>query len=143
MNEAITTVKASDNCGARPGHGLGQERFGDQSTNVSWPILTPQRGMGGDCTTAGHASQDRKLSRITSQPLTTTAAMVPIARPQGEHPSQCHHAAAIATAAPVRPFSPMALPDRPRPAWLNWLILLAFLWSSWQLAGLWLQRFHG
>ena len=30
-----------------------------------------------------------------------------------------------------------------RPAWLNWLVLGMFLWSSWQLAGLWLQRFHG
>ena len=27
-----------------------------------------------------------------------------------------------------------------RPAWLNWLFLLIFLWSSWQLAGLWLER---
>lgn len=44
---------------------------------------------------------------------------------------------------PRPPYSAMALPDRSRPAWLNWLILLAFLWSSWQLAGLWLQRFHG
>lgn len=30
-----------------------------------------------------------------------------------------------------------------RPAWLNWLFLLAFLWSSWQLAGLWFARLHG
>jgi hypothetical protein len=27
-----------------------------------------------------------------------------------------------------------------RPAWLNWLFLAMFLWSSWQLAGLWFQR---
>jgi hypothetical protein len=34
--------------------------------------------------------------------------------------------------------------DKPqRPAWLNWIILAAFLWSSWQLAGLWLERLHG
>lgn len=37
----------------------------------------------------------------------------------------------------------MPLPEQRRPAWLNWLILLAFLWSSWQLAGLWLARLHG
>lgn len=37
----------------------------------------------------------------------------------------------------------MSLPEQRRPAWLNWLILLAFLWSSWQLAGLWLERLHG
>jgi hypothetical protein len=35
-------------------------------------------------------------------------------------------------------------PTEPRrPAWLNWLILAAFLWSSWQLAGLWFERLHG
>jgi hypothetical protein len=37
----------------------------------------------------------------------------------------------------------MAAPDSTRPPWLQWLILLIFLWSSWQLAGLWFQRFHG
>ena len=38
------------------------------------------------------------------------------------------------------PKTPMA-PDGPqRPAWLNWLFLAIFLWSSWQLAGLWFQR---
>jgi hypothetical protein len=32
-------------------------------------------------------------------------------------------------------------PDGPqRPPWLNWLILAIFLWSSWQLAGLWFER---
>ncbi len=30
-----------------------------------------------------------------------------------------------------------------RPPWLNWLYLLIFLWSSWQLAGMWWQRLHG
>jgi len=30
-----------------------------------------------------------------------------------------------------------------RPPWLNWLVLAMFLWSSWQLAGLWLARLHG
>jgi hypothetical protein len=30
-----------------------------------------------------------------------------------------------------------------RPAWMNWLFLGMFLWSSWQLAGYWLQRLHG
>ena len=37
----------------------------------------------------------------------------------------------------------MAAPESSRPPWLQWLILLIFLWSSWQLAGLWLQRLHG
>jgi hypothetical protein len=36
--------------------------------------------------------------------------------------------------------TPMA-PDGPqRPPWLNWLFLAIFLWSSWQLAGLWFER---
>jgi len=39
--------------------------------------------------------------------------------------------------------SAMADPGSQRPAWLNWLIMAAFLWSSWQLAGLWIQRLHG
>ena len=44
---------------------------------------------------------------------------------------------------PERPCLPMR-PEAPqRPPWLNWLILLAFLWSSYQLAGLWFQRLHG
>jgi hypothetical protein len=30
-----------------------------------------------------------------------------------------------------------------RPSWLNWIFLLVFLWSSWQLAGFWIQRLHG
>jgi hypothetical protein len=30
-----------------------------------------------------------------------------------------------------------------RPPWLNWLVLAMFLWSSWQLAGLWFARLHG
>lgn len=29
-----------------------------------------------------------------------------------------------------------------RPAWLNWVFLLAFLWSSWQLAGMWFNQLH-
>jgi hypothetical protein len=37
---------------------------------------------------------------------------------------------------------PMLSNDR-RPAWLNWLFLLMFLWSSWQLAGYWLERVRG
>ncbi|MCP9886341.1 hypothetical protein KBY96_00090 [Cyanobium sp. ATX 6A2] len=38
------------------------------------------------------------------------------------------------------PKTPMA-PDGPqRPAWLNWLFLAIFLWSSWQLTGLWFER---
>ena len=39
---------------------------------------------------------------------------------------------------------PMPIPPEApqRPAWLNWLFLLAFLWSSYQLAGLWFQRLH-
>lgn len=35
-------------------------------------------------------------------------------------------------------------PENPqRPPWLNWLFLLAFLWSSYQLAGLWFARLNG
>jgi hypothetical protein len=41
------------------------------------------------------------------------------------------------------PLPPMAPETPQRPAWLNWLFLLAFLWSSYQLAGLWFQRLHG
>jgi hypothetical protein len=41
------------------------------------------------------------------------------------------------TPPPMRPEAPQ------RPPWLNWLFLLAFLWSSYQLAGLWFQRLHG
>lgn len=53
-------------------------------------------------------------------------------------PFQCHH----------RPVGPrrsasMNSPGKQRPSWLNWLILAAFLWSSWQLAGLWAARLHG
>ena len=43
----------------------------------------------------------------------------------------------------IRSTAAMPPPQTRRPAWLNWLILLAFLWSSWQLAGLWLERWHG
>jgi hypothetical protein len=28
-----------------------------------------------------------------------------------------------------------------RPGWLNWLFLAIFLWSSWQLAGMWFSQF--
>jgi hypothetical protein len=34
-------------------------------------------------------------------------------------------------------------PESKRPSWLNWLFLLIFLWSSWQLAGFWFSRLHG
>ncbi|MEB3253847.1 MAG: hypothetical protein VKI93_03940 [Synechococcus sp.] len=30
-----------------------------------------------------------------------------------------------------------------RPPWLNWLFLAMFLWSSWQLAGFWIQQLRG
>jgi len=30
-----------------------------------------------------------------------------------------------------------------RPAWVNWLFLGIFLWSSWQLAGFWFAQLHG
>ena len=44
----------------------------------------------------------------------------------------------------VSPETPMSIPpQQQRPAWLNWVVLLAFLWSSWQLAGLWVARLHG
>ncbi|MFM7313410.1 MAG: hypothetical protein ACKO0M_09620 [Cyanobium sp.] len=61
---------------------------------------------------------------------------------RGEISLQCHHAMQFLSAAAIRP-SFMPLPQQNRPAWLNWLILLAFLWSSWQLAGFWLERLHG
>jgi hypothetical protein len=41
------------------------------------------------------------------------------------------------------PLFTMTSPANRRPPWLNWLILAAFLWSSWQLAGLWATRLHG
>jgi hypothetical protein len=44
---------------------------------------------------------------------------------------------------PPEESSAMNSPGKQRPAWLNWLILAAFLWSSWQLAGLWAGRWHG
>jgi hypothetical protein len=37
----------------------------------------------------------------------------------------------------------MPQPENQRPAWLNWIFLLIFLWSSWQLSGLWFERLHG
>ena len=37
----------------------------------------------------------------------------------------------------------MLFDNNQRPAWLNWLFLVAFLWSSYQLAGFWMQRLHG
>ncbi len=37
---------------------------------------------------------------------------------------------------------PMGLENKQRPPWLNWLFLLIFLWSSWQLAGFWFDRLH-
>jgi hypothetical protein len=30
-----------------------------------------------------------------------------------------------------------------RPAWLNWLFLAMFVFSSYQLAGMWFQQLHG
>jgi len=57
-------------------------------------------------------------------------------------PDQCHHASQGPSHQPWPPPSTMSQPPQ-RPAWLNWVILLAFLWSSWQLAGIWLARFHG
>ena len=40
------------------------------------------------------------------------------------------------------PLPPM-FENRDRPAWLNWVILAIFLFSSWQLAGFWFERLHG
>ncbi len=35
------------------------------------------------------------------------------------------------------------VPENPqRPPWLNWVILLIFLWSSYQLASFWMARLH-
>ncbi len=33
--------------------------------------------------------------------------------------------------------------NKDRPAWMNWLFLGIFLFSSWQLAGYWFQQLHG
>ncbi|MGC6483785.1 MAG: hypothetical protein ACON4T_09535 [Synechococcus sp.] len=33
--------------------------------------------------------------------------------------------------------------NKQRPAWMNWLFLAIFLWSSWQLAGFWFAQLHG
>jgi len=30
-----------------------------------------------------------------------------------------------------------------RPGWLNWVFLAMFIWSSWQLAGFWINQLHG
>lgn len=37
---------------------------------------------------------------------------------------------------------PMGLENKQRPPWLNWVFLLIFLLSSWQLAGFWFERLH-
>ena len=43
-----------------------------------------------------------------------------------------------------KPSKPAMAPEsHQRPPWLNWLFLLAFLWSSYQLAGLWFARLNG
>ena len=43
-----------------------------------------------------------------------------------------------------QPSPAVMAPESPqRPPWLNRLFLLAFLWSSYQLAGLWFARLHG
>jgi hypothetical protein len=35
------------------------------------------------------------------------------------------------------------VPENPkRPPLLNWVFLLIFLWSSYQLAGFWFERLH-
>ncbi|KZR75560.1 hypothetical protein PMIT1323_01853 [Prochlorococcus marinus str. MIT 1323] len=34
--------------------------------------------------------------------------------------------------------------DNPeRPVWMNWAFLGIFLWTSWQLAGFWMERLNG
>lgn len=63
-------------------------------------------------------------------------------------PIQCHHrdggpSPLAGSAWPPKAPDAMTSPGNRRPAWLNWLILAAFLWSSWQLAGLWATRLHG
>lgn len=37
----------------------------------------------------------------------------------------------------------MMFDNNRRPPWLNWLFLAIFLWSSWQLAGMWFSQLHG
>ena len=41
------------------------------------------------------------------------------------------------------PTSASMFEKKDRPAWLNWLFLGIFLFSSWQLAGLWFEKLHG
>ena len=47
----------------------------------------------------------------------------------------------VSQVSPSPPFE-MFENDR-RPAWLNWVFLGMFLWSSWQLFGFWSQRLSG
>ena len=56
---------------------------------------------------------------------------------------QCHPLAECAQFPKTPGAAAMNSPGNGRPAWLNWLILAAFLWSSWQLSGLWAARLHG
>lgn len=58
-------------------------------------------------------------------------------------PSGGRHPQALAGSATIQPRTASMTTEPRRPAWLNWLILAAFLWSSWQLAGLWFERLHG
>jgi hypothetical protein len=37
----------------------------------------------------------------------------------------------------------MLFDNNQRPPWLNWLFLAIFLWSSWQLAGMWFSQLRG
>ncbi len=37
---------------------------------------------------------------------------------------------------------PVLFDNDKRPPWLNWVFLLVFLWSSWQLAGMWFSQLH-
>jgi hypothetical protein len=41
------------------------------------------------------------------------------------------------------PTATLMLENKNRPAWVNWLFLGIFLWSSWQLAGFWFAQLHG
>jgi hypothetical protein len=60
----------------------------------------------------------------------------------------CTIGSSTAAAHPARSLGALAAPalmlfdNDKRPAWLNWLFLAIFLWSSWQLAGMWFSQLH-
>lgn len=57
-------------------------------------------------------------------------------------PAESRSAVLLAVPSPPHFFFVLFDNDK-RPAWLNWLFLAIFLWSSWQLAGMWFSQLHG